>query len=42
MVDGVSLSEIDWSHLFAGLRTLRDALVKNAHSTISALFSVSR
>ena len=31
MVDGVSLSEIDWSHLFAGLRTLRDALVKNAH-----------
>lgn len=31
MTDGVSLSESDWMHLLAGLRTLRDALVENAH-----------
>lgn len=31
MVDGVSLSEGDWTHLLTGLRSLRDAVVENAH-----------
>lgn len=32
MIDGVSLSEADWTHVLAGLSTLRDALVENAHT----------
>jgi len=31
MTDGTSLSEADWTHLLAGLWTLRDALVESAH-----------
>lgn len=31
MTDGASLPDADWTHLLAGLRTLRDALVENAH-----------
>ncbi len=31
MIDGVSLPETEWTHLLAGLTTLRDALVENAH-----------